>query len=160
MKTNISLFLIVWTLSINTSQANVNVETICYGTQPKDHSAKYYGLLMRTYYDTDLQREVGASVQYNKKSFIPLVLEKITKTDQDNPELGNFELRRTEIINGQATGAYLLIQSGAGVRQGKYLEYRNKKTNGSEIFFEIGEEGTCVETCTSGRCRFQPKPTR
>ena len=160
MKTNISLFLIAWILSINTSQANVNVETVCYGIQPKDHSTEYYGLLMRTYYDTDLQREIGAFVQYNKKSFIPLVFERITKTDRNDPELGNFELRRTEIINGQATGVYRLIQSGAGVKQGKYLEYRNKKTSESATFFEIGEEGTCVETCTSGRCRFQPKPTR
>jgi hypothetical protein len=160
MKEKIFLFLMVWAFLTDAAQADVKVETVCYGSQLRDHSAGYYGLLLRTYYDEDLKREIGAFVQYNKKSFIPVVFEKIIKTDQNDPELGNFELRRTEIINGKETGVYLLIQSGAGVKQGSYLEYRSKKTNESSRFFEIGREVDCVEVCISRRCRFQPRQTR
>lgn len=160
MKKNIFVFFMVWGLLISISQAEVLVETVCYGNQPRGNSAEYFGLLLHTYYDTNMRREIGAFVQYNKNSFIPLVFEKISKVDQNDPQLGNFELRRIEIINGKATGTYLLVQSGAGIRQGKYLEYKNKKTNRSSIFFEIGEEDACVEVCISGRCKFRPKLTR
>lgn len=112
----IKLYLIYFALisSINSSQAEVKTKTICYGYQPKNRSAEYYSVLLRTYYDTELQREIGSFVQYNKNSSIPLVFDKNINADPDNPELGNFEIRRLEILDGQITGTYLLVQKWRG----------------------------------------------
>jgi hypothetical protein len=128
-------------LSCGVAKADVQPKTTCYFNVPRDNSSRHVELALRTYEDMDLKKEIGAFVQYRgSKETIPLVFNKYTSTDTDSPELGNYEISRIEISKNKVTGEYVVIQTGAGIRQGKYVKYTNFKTGRSMIFMATGED--------------------
>jgi hypothetical protein len=132
-------------LGLTHARAEIQVETECYHRVPPGKDSKLIRMTFRRYVDSDLQREVGSFAQYNDtKEIIPLVFSKHVPTDTDSPDLGNYEDIRTEIVRTKVTGEYTFVQTGAGVRQGKYVRYTNAKTGKSVTFQYAGNnDGSC-----------------
>ncbi|MFI4919854.1 MAG: hypothetical protein ACHP65_09900 [Legionellales bacterium] len=128
------------------ARADVQSENSCYFYTPRpDDRIKPIHFALRTYFDTDLKKEVGAFVQYNNsKAIIPLVYFKYVPTDTDDPGLGNYEIYRLEIVGKKITGEYMFAQTGAGNQQGKYVRYTNFRT-GEKISLQYtsGDEPDC-----------------
>lgn len=134
-------FLITIMLGSGIARADVQSETTCYMYESQKTASKDILLVVRTYLDNDLKKEVGAFAQYNgSKEIIPLVFTKYVATDTDSPGLGNHEITRIEINDKKVTGEYTFIQTGAGHTQGKYVRYKNSKTGKSINFMEISED--------------------
>jgi hypothetical protein len=127
------------------AQAEIQVETECYVRTPTGKDGKLTRMIFRRYVDQDLKKEVGSFVQYNDtKETISLVFAKHVPTDTDSPDLGNYEDYRTEIVGKKVTGEYAFVQTGAGVRQGKFVRYTSAKTGKPVIFQYIGDDdGSC-----------------
>jgi hypothetical protein len=122
-------------------RADVVSETSCYVRTSPGKDARPVRMVFRRYLDQELKKEVGALVQYNQsKDVIPLLFIKHVDTDTDSPELGNHEITRIEIVGGRATGEYLFVQTGAGIRQGKYVRYTSMKGAKPVIFQHTGDE--------------------
>lgn len=122
------------------AKANINMQTTCYTYVPQGNTSPIR-LILRTYIDTDLKKEVGSFVQYNNsKEIIPLVFAKHSSTDTESPDLGNYEILRIEVSKNKVSGEYTAVQSGAGIRQGKYIRYTNHKTGKSTTFMATGDE--------------------
>jgi hypothetical protein len=112
------------------ARADVQADISCYGNVPlpNNHLNKPVKFVLHTYVDTDLKREIGAFIQYStSKEVIPLVFSKYVP-DTEDPDLGNYELYRIEIIDKKITGEYMFAQTGAGNKQGKYVKYTNFRT--------------------------------
>jgi hypothetical protein len=134
-------FLATAMLSCGIATADVKSETTCYSRAPPGQSSKSIHLTLRTYVDQDLQREIGAFVQYNgSKEVIPLVFTKHVRTDIDSPDLGNYEISRIEISDKKVAGEYVFAQTGAGIAQGKYVTYKNSKTGKVVTFQHTGDD--------------------
>lgn len=141
---NFSLAIIA--LGISMAKADVLSETTCYMHESQKAAHKDILLIVRTYLDNDLKKEVGAFAQYNSsKEIIPLVFMKYVATDIDSPNLGNYEITRIEINDKKVTGEYTFIRTGAGHTQGKYVIYKNTKTGKSINFTEISEDNPSCE---------------
>jgi hypothetical protein len=123
------------------ARADVQSETTCYMYESQTTASKDILLVVRTYLDNDLKKEVGAFAQYNgSKEIIPLVFKKYVATDTDSPGLGNYEISRIEIKDKKVTGEYIFFHTGAGHTQGKYVIYKNAKTGKATLFMEIPDD--------------------
>jgi len=123
------------------ARADVQSETTCYMHESQTTELKDILLVVRTYLDNDLKKEVGAFAQYNgSKEIIPLVFTKYVAIDTDSPGLGNHEITRLEINDKKITGDYVFFQTGAGHTQGKYVRYKSAKTGKTINFMEISED--------------------
>ena len=123
-----SFFTLLALLATGTTAAEIQAVTSCYVGDSRPNSKVHVHLAVRTYTDTDTQKEIGAFAQYNHaKSSIPLVFIKFVPTDTDAPELGNYELTRVEVVDKKVTGEYVFIQMGAGNRQGRLVTYKSAK---------------------------------
>jgi len=130
-------FLTMIMLGSGIARADVQSDTACYVHVPHDEVSKHIRFVVRSYFDNDLKKEIGAFVQYNgSKEIIPLVFTKYVATDTDSPGLGNYEISRIEINNKKVTGEYIFYQTGAGHTQGKYVKYINEKTGKTTSFME------------------------
>lgn len=120
-----TLFIATLLLASGIVRAEVQVETSCYVYVPRDGTSKHIRLALRTYVDKELQKEVGAFVQYNNsKEIIPVVFKSYRALDADSPELGNHEITRLEIVDKKIAGEYVFSQTGAGNTQGKSVTYK------------------------------------
>lgn len=136
-----NLFIATLLLASSIVKANVQVETSCYVHVPRDGTRKHIKLALRTYVDTDLQKEVGAFVQYNDaKESIPLVLKRYRRLDTDSPDLGNYEITRLQIAGDKIAGEYVFSQTGAGNKQGKSVIYRKSATATPVEFMHSGDD--------------------
>ena len=108
------------------------------------NSSKAVQLALRIYIDRDLNKEIGAFVQYDgSKKTIPLVLAAYVNTDTDAPDLGNYKISRVEIVDKKVAGEYLFVQAGSGIRQGKYVKYTNARTGKVVTFQYSGDDPSC-----------------
>jgi hypothetical protein len=115
-------------LASGTAAAEIEAQTTCYAGDSRPNSKVHAHLAVRTYTDTDTHKEIGAFAQYNHaKSSIALVFVKLVPTDTDSPGLGNYELTRLEVVGTKVTGEYVFVQTGAGIRQGRYVTYKSAK---------------------------------
>lgn len=74
-------------------RAEIVSETSCYVRTSPGKVAKPVQMVLRRYIDQELNKEVGAYVQYNQsKDMIPLVFVKHVDTDTDSPRLCNHEI--------------------------------------------------------------------
>jgi hypothetical protein len=136
-----SLFIAMFLLANGIVKADVQVETSCYVHVPRDGASKHIKLVLRTYVDTDLQKEIGAFVQYNdSKEIIPLVFESYRPLDSDSPNLGNYEIKRLEILRNKTEGEYVISQTGAGNTQGKSVTYKKSTTGKPITFMYLGDD--------------------
>lgn len=111
-----------------TAAAEIKSETFCYSGDSRANSQVHLRLAVRAYTDTENNKEIGAFAQYNgAKESIPLVFVKYIPTDVDSPGLGNYELTRVEVVGRKVTGEYVFVQTGAGIRQGRYVTYKSAK---------------------------------
>lgn len=116
-------------------------ETSCYSYTSREKPYKTINFALRTYFDVELNKEVGAVIQYSSsKKTIPLVFLKYIKTDQENPGLENYEIHRLEVVGEKVTGVYILQKTGAGNKSGVFIEYKNYEKNKSVIFMKSGGE--------------------
>jgi hypothetical protein len=123
-----SILIAVALLASGTAAAEIKAVTSCYDGDSRPNSKVRAHLAVRTYIDTETNKEIGAFAQYNRsKSSIPLVFVKLVPTDTDSPELGNYELTRVEVVDKKVTGEYVFVQTGAGNRQGRYVTYKSAK---------------------------------
>jgi hypothetical protein len=138
------IFLII-NLTTNYLYAEITVKSNCYETSVlRDSKNQPIYLLINSYFDTKLNIEIASLAKYKfSKDYINLAFISYKKTDEDEPNLANFEYRRVEIINGKATGEYALIKTGAGIKQGEFLEYKNYKSKKIVIFFETNNIEKC-----------------
>jgi hypothetical protein len=82
------------------------------------------------------------------KGIISLVFTNFVRTDmEDDPDAGNYELTRVEVIGGKIGGEYVFAQVGSGIKQGKMVTYRKSKT-AKPINFYHSSDG-------DGRCGFK-----
>jgi len=126
--------------------AEVRVEESCWTHAARGGSDKEIQFVLKAYKDTDLNREVGAVVQYvGSKGIIPLVFTNFVRTDmEDDPDAGNYELTRVEVIGGKIGGEYVFAQVGSGIRQGKMVTYRKSKTAKPISFYHSSDgDGGC-----------------
>ncbi|WP_444845304.1 hypothetical protein [Duganella caerulea] len=115
-------------LASGTAAAEIKSETSCYSGDSRPGSKVHLSLAVRIYTDTENNKEIGAFAQYNgAKTSIPLVFVKYVPTDTDEPGLGNYELTRVEVVDKKVTGEYVFVQTGAGIRQGRYVTYKSAK---------------------------------
>lgn len=122
-------------------KADVQVEMSCYVYVPRDGARKHIKLVLRTYVDAAVQKEVGAFVQYNDaKESIPLVRMNYRRLDTDSPGLCNDEITRIEIADGKIAGEYVFSQTGAGNKQGKSATYRKSATARPIEFMHAGDD--------------------
>ena len=135
------IFMAVALLACSSATAEIIVKTACYVGDTRPNSKLSLDLAVRTYIDTTTNKEIGAFAQYNHaKTSIPLVFVKFVSTDTDSPELGNYELTRVEVVDKKVTGEYVFIQTGAGIRQGRYVKYKSANGSKSVILQHIGGE--------------------
>jgi len=140
----IKYLIFVLSLACTTAFADVHVEASCFTLDARAMSKKMVYFVLQSYYDDEIGKEIGAFVRYGEsKESIPLVFENKIDTDTDDPGLGNFELQRLEILNGRVTGRYTLVQTGAGNRQGRYIDYKNFKTKKTLLFQRHGGVEDC-----------------
>lgn len=128
------------------AHAEVRVEESCWTHAARGGSDKRIQFVLKAYTDTDLDREVGAVVQYvGSKSTIPLVFKNLVRTDmEDDPDAGNYELTRVEVIDGKIGGEYVFAQVGSGIRQGRMVTYRKSKTANAITFYRSSDgDGGC-----------------
>lgn len=133
-------------LGASIAHAEVKVEESCWTHPARGRSDKRIQFILKAYTDTDLSREVGAFVQYvGSKDMIPLVFTNFVKTDmEENPDAGNYEITRVEVINGKISDEYVFSQVGLGIRQGKMVTYRKSKTAKAITFYYSSDgEGGC-----------------
>ncbi|WP_322400858.1 hypothetical protein [Massilia luteola] len=150
MKISALLFLAV-VAATNVAHAEVEVEQTCWTHVSRGKTDRDIAFVMRTYKDTELNKEVGAVIQYaGSKETIPLVFENF-QTDLDDPDSGNYELARIEVVNGKAGGEYVFSQTGQGIKQGKGVAYKKSKTSKPILFFYTPE--------SLAKCPF-PKPQK
>jgi septal ring-binding cell division protein DamX len=125
----IKLFIaVLGLLASGTAAAEIQAATSCYVGDSRPNSKVHLYLAVRTYTDTETQKEIGAFAQYDRaKLSIPLVFIQYVATDTDSPGLGNYELTRVEVVNKKVTGEYVFIQTGAGNRQGRLVRYKSAK---------------------------------
>lgn len=122
-------------LCVSNAFSQITVEKSCYSSSMLQKNGKHISLQSRIYYDSDMGREIGAMVKYrNGKVWIPLVVVEKIELDEDSPALGNNRTRRVELINGRVGGTYDYVQEGAGVKAGKYMEYKSEKNKTSILF--------------------------
>jgi hypothetical protein len=82
-----ALLSIIVMMSYGVAKADVQSEISCYGYVPhsNNHVSKPITFVLHTYVDTDLKKEIGAFVQYNRSTdIIPLVFSKYVPTDTDD----------------------------------------------------------------------------
>lgn len=128
-------------LGTSVAHAEVRVEESCWTHTARGGSDKRIQFVLKAYTDTDLDREVGAVVQYvGSKSTIPLVFKNFVRTDmEDDPHAGNYELTRVEVIDGKIGGEYVFAQVGSGIRQGRMVTYRKSKTAKPITFYRSSD---------------------
>ncbi|MBP6898274.1 MAG: hypothetical protein KBC94_27970 [Pseudacidovorax sp.] len=85
-------------------------EKRCYPYQIRNPGEKQYALKLHIYRDAKTGQELFANVQYKEGSYIPAVWQSKVIPDQEE-ELGNYEIKRVEIINGKITGEYLEVRT-------------------------------------------------
>jgi hypothetical protein len=147
------LLLILATLYCVAANADVQTKVTCYAHAPRSSVDREIDLVLHVYVDNDLKKEVGSFVQYSvskeagafvaysaPKEPIPLIFTKYVPTDTDSPDLGNYDIYRTEIFNNKVTGQYVFGQTGAGIRQGKYATYKNFRTGKTMSFEFVGDK--------------------
>jgi hypothetical protein len=123
-----ALFMTIGLIASSNAAEEIQTHTNCYAGDSRPNSKVHVRLAVRTYTDTDTNKEIGAFAQYNDaKLAIPLVFVKFVPTDTDSPELGNYELTRVEVVDKKVTGEYVFVQTGAGNRQGRYVTYKSAK---------------------------------
>lgn len=128
-------------LASGTTAAEIQTVTSCYVGDSRPNSKVNVHLAVRTYTDTETQKEIGAFAQYNRaKSSIPLVFIKFVPTDTDSPGLGNYEFTRVEVVDKKVTGEYVFIQTGAGNRQGRLVKYKSAKFPKPIVLQHTGED--------------------
>jgi hypothetical protein len=133
-------------LGASIAHAEVQVEESCWTHAARGGADKRIQFVLKTYTDTDLGREVGAFVQYvGSKRTIPLVFTNIVRKDmEDDPDAGNYELTRIEIVDGKIGGEYIFAQIGHGIRQGRMVTYRKFKTAKPITFYRSSDgDGGC-----------------
>jgi hypothetical protein len=133
-------------LRTSIAHAEVQVEESCWTHAARGSSDKRIQFALKAYTDTDLGKEVGAVVQYvGSKGTIPLVFTNFVRTDmEDDPDAGNYELTRVEVIDGKISGEYVFAQVGFGIRQGRMVTYRKSKTAKPITFYRSSDEdGGC-----------------
>ena len=152
MKISAGLFLaVVAATNVAHAEVEVEVEQTCWTHVSRGKTDRDIAFVMRTYKDTELNKEVGAVIQYaGSKETIPLVFENF-QTDLDDPDSGNYELTRIEVVNGKAGGEYVFSQTGQGIKQGKGVAYKKSKTSKPILFFYTPE--------SLAKCSF-PKPQK
>lgn len=81
-------------LGTRVAYGEVRVEESCWTHAARGGSDKRVQFVLKAYTDTDLDREVGAVVQYvGSKSTIPLVFKNFVRTDmEDDPDARNTSL--------------------------------------------------------------------
>lgn len=128
------------------AQDQFEIDKLCFATSVvRDKNDRPIYLLLKTYFDNTLDMEVGAVAKYkSSKFYIPLLFLDRRDTDKDSPALGNFIVRRLEFVSGKPTGEYALIKTGAGIRQGTYLEYTNYKDKKKVVFFPQDAMEDCL----------------
>jgi len=142
-----SSLLAISLLVLSTIHAEVVEEKRCYYYQIINAGEKQYALKLHIYRDAKTGQEFFASVQYKEGSYIPAVWQSKVIPDQEE-ELGNYEIRRVEIINGRITGEYLEVRTGAGIKQGKYLEYiSGTRPSKARVIFFSAEYSSCQQVC-------------
>ena len=135
------LFIAAIMLGCGIAKADVQVETSCYVHVPRDNTSKHIKLALRTYVDKELQKEVGAVIQYNgSKETIPLVFRNYRAIDTDSPDLGNYEITRVEVVDKKLAGEYVFSQTGAGNTQGKSVTYKKSPTSKPITFMYLGDD--------------------
>jgi hypothetical protein len=133
-------------LGTSIAHAEVKVEESCWTHAARDGSDKRIQFVLKAYTDTDLGKEIGAFVQYvGSKDTIPVVFTNFVRTDmEDDPDAGNYELTRVEVIDGKIGGDYVFAQVGSGIRQGKMVTYRKSKNAKPITFYRSSDgEGGC-----------------
>lgn len=142
-----SIFMAVALLASGTAAAEIKAVTLCYDGDSRPNSKVHVHLAVRTYTDTETNKEIGAFAQYNNsKESIPLVFVKFVPTDTDSPDLGNYELTRVEVVDKKVTGEYVFVQTGAGNRQGRYVTYKSAR-HPRPVLLQQGDEN-------DPRCKF------
>lgn len=128
-------------LASGTAAAEIQAVTSCYAGDSRSNSKATLRLAVRTYTDTETQKEIGAFAQYDgAKSSIPLVFVKLVATDTDSPGLGNYELTRVEVVGKKLTGEYVFTQTGAGNRQGRFVKYKSARFPKPIVLQHTGED--------------------
>lgn len=142
----IALFIILCMGSLCWAQNKIDANTMCFASSViRDKYDRPIYLFIRTYFDNALGIEVGAIAKYrSSKSYIPLVFLDKREADIESPALGNFIVRRLELAGGKSTGEYDLIKTGAGTRQGTYLEYISYKDKRKVVFSPQDDLGDCL----------------
>lgn len=153
-----STLLAISLLVLSTTHAEVLEEKRCYSYQVRNAGEKQYALKLHIYRDAKTGQELFANVQYKEGSYIPAVWQSKVIPDQEE-ELGNYEIKRVEVINGKIAGEYLEVRTGAGIKQGEYLQYisRTKQSKALVIFFPE-EYSSCQQVCEKNSCRFLAVP--
>lgn len=137
---------IVAIIASGSAAAEIATQTDCYVGDSRPNSKVHLQLAVRIYTDTETNKEIGAFAQYNgAKSAIPLVFVKSVPTDTDSPGLGNYELTRVEVIDKKVAGEYVFVQTGAGIRQGRYVTYKSVKFPKPILlqYFGSNDDGDC-----------------
>jgi hypothetical protein len=133
-------------LGASVAHAEVLVEKSCWSHAARGGSDKSIDFTLQTYRDTELDKEVGGFVRYlGSKETIPVAFKNFVRTDMDeDPEAGNYELTRVEIIDGKIGGEYVFAQVGFGIKQGRMVSYRKSKTAKPITFYHSTDsDGTC-----------------
>lgn len=133
-------------LGASIAHAEVQVKESCWTHAARGGSDKRIQFVLKAYTDTALGREVGAVVQFvGSKGTIPLVFTNFVKMDmEDDPDAGNYELTRIEVIDGKIGGEYVFSQVGSGIRQGRMVTYRKSKTAKPITFYHSSDgDGGC-----------------
>ncbi|MEO6856385.1 MAG: hypothetical protein ABI410_08900 [Rhodoferax sp.] len=123
---------------LNTTNAEITSQTLCFENQKN----KNIELLLRTYVDNEIQKEIGALVKYkSSKNTIPLVF----VDDDATGESADYVLNWLEIFDGKITGEYRLIKPKMATIFGAYVKYKSIKTGKETIFSPSGKsEDECL----------------
>lgn len=127
------LFWIIVTLMPLHAYAEVGMESGCYEQTPKITSKSNPFFFLQSYYDDDLQENIGAFLIYNNsKNRISLVF--YDQIQGEGPNEGDFQKLWLEIIGKNITGQYVEYGNAYGNPGGKYIKYTNFKTNRITVF--------------------------
>ncbi|MBC7750985.1 MAG: hypothetical protein H7Z73_04595 [Candidatus Saccharibacteria bacterium] len=126
-----AFFIALFFLS-NIASAEITSQTLCFSKQ----NSKKVELVMRKYFDEEIQREIGALVKYStSKDPIQLVF----IGDEITEESVDYELHWLEIFNGKINGEYRLLKPKMSTVLGAYVKYKNFKTGKEAIFSPSGK---------------------
>lgn len=154
----LSLFFFLVLATFGISKAGVVEENRCYFFQPRKFGEQHYALKLHIYRDQKTGKEIFASIQYKEDTYIAAVWYSTVHPDTEE-DMGNYETKRVEVINGKITGEYLEVKTGAGNRQGEYLEYISKtRKNKEPVIFFPAEYSQCKQVCANNSCRLLVTP--